>query len=380
VSFAEIQHQDRAVGELQSVLAADRVPHGFIFCGPAGVGKALTARALAATLLCDAPKKGRGKRPALGPCGTCDQCRLSGRDNHPDLSWFRKPSGSAVFPIDVVTRRDKSPDGPTINESAQLTPMQARCRVTIIEDAELMNAAAANAFLKTFEEAPDGAYLVLLVTSLDRLLPTIRSRGRLIRFGALPSAFIAELLKRDGAMSAGDAATLSRFAEGSMDLAAALARSEFLQLHREVLDALPAMDRGGALALADALAAWATEQADNEAQLEVDDTASSKEKKRQVTVERNTLRRTYLKRSLGMLASVFRDALLAKSGAGDGLQNVSARTLIEHYAGALPMATLERGVGRFLTYQTYVDRNVHVQLLMENACLELADLLAPARR
>lgn len=380
MSFSEIRHQDRAVRALQRALAADRVPHGFIFCGPPGVGKALTARALAKVLLCDAPKTGRAKAPTPRACGKCPQCRLADRHSHPDLNWFTKPPGSAGFPVGVVTRRDDSPlAGPTINESAQLTAMQARCRVTVIEDAEWMTRSAANAFLKTFEEAPDGSYLILLVTSLDRLLPTIRSRGRLIRFGTLPEEFIAELLQRDHARSAADALTLARFAEGSIRVAASLARSQFLDLRRETMRILPALDRAAALGLADAIGAWAAEQADDEAQLEADEDARIKDKKK-AKVEQNTLKRLYLKRALAMLAGVFRDAVLARAGRPDSeLQNADAAAFIRKLADALPPETAQHAVRRCLQYQTFVDYNVHIQLLLENACLETADWLAAAR-
>lgn len=367
MSFADIRHQPRAVAALESVLATGRVPHGFIFCGPAGVGKALTARALARTLLCDEPKKGRGKAAAVQACGKCPQCRLMARDSHPDLTWFRRPPERAALTIGVVTRRNDSPEGRTINESVQLKPMQARCRVTVVEDAEQMNLAAANAFLKTFEEAPEGAYLVLLVTTLDRLLPTIRSRGRLVWFGALPEEFVAELLVRDCGLPARDAAVLARFSEGSMEQAAALARSEFLAMRRRVLEALPGLDRAAALELADALGAWATEQARGEVETKA-------------KVEENQLRRLYLKRALALLAGVFRDALLAGSGAdGGGLRNADAAQFIQRVAAAVPAEAVERAVARLIEYQTFVDRNVHVQLLLENACLEVCDLLAPVR-
>ena len=364
---------------LEGVLSSDRVPHAIIFCGPAGVGKAMTARGLAKILLCDAPKKLRGAGASPEPCNACDQCRHVDRNSHPDLMWFRRPAGRAEFPINVVTRRDDSPDGQTVNESAQLTAMQARNRVTVIEDAELMNEEASNAFLKTFEEAPEGSYLVLLVTSLDRLLPTIRSRGRLIRFSALPDEFVVELLRRDASLSAADAGTLARFAEGSMERAASLARSEFLKLHGEVMAALPTLDRAAALVLADAVEAWATEQAESEAQLKAGESSTSKAKQR-ATVEKNTLRRGYLKRALSMLGSVLQDALLTSVGArGESLRNASAGSLVRRLAETVPHDRLRKGVERFIEYETYVDRNVHTQLLVENACLELSDLMAPAR-
>ena len=349
---------------LARTLSAERVPHGFIFCGPAGVGKALAAKALGKTLLCAKPKRGRGAHGPREACGKCEQCRLVERDSHPDLYWFRKPPERAELPIALVTRRQGSPEGPTINESVQLKPMMAESRVTIVEDAELMNEEAANAFLKTFEEAPEGAYLILVVTTLERLLPTIRSRGRLLRFAALPDEFVAKLLERDHGMSAEEAQQAARFAEGSMAQAAALARSNFVAFRGEVMTALAGLDRLKALALADAIDAWAGEQARSEAE----------NKEAKTKVEENFLRRQYVKRALGLLAGVFRDALLvAAEGDGAKLLNADAGELIGRLARELPREKIEEAVQRFHEYQTYVDRNAHIQLLLENACLELAE-------
>ena len=137
MSFSEIQHQQQAVDALQGAMRSNRLPHAYIFCGPPGVGKALTARALARFLLCDAPLVDQPTGHA-DACGRCRQCQLSDHQSHPDLTVYRKPATAALFPIDMVTRRPSSADTPTINESVQYTPMQAARRVTIIDDAELM--------------------------------------------------------------------------------------------------------------------------------------------------------------------------------------------------------------------------------------------------
>jgi len=367
VSFAELQHQPSAAAALEAALAAERVPHAFIFCGPAGVGKALAARLLARTLLCERPKTGRGKHPTVAACGSCPQCLLCDAGTHPDLNWFAKPADRAELPISLVTRRDDSPQGLTINESVQLKPMQAACRVTVIEDAEEMNASAANAFLKTFEESPQGSYLVLLVTSLDTLLPTIRSRGQLVRFRSLPHRFVADLLARDTGLGADEAAVLARFSEGSIQRAAALARSDFLALRRDVLAALPAAGRAEALVIADAVMEWASRQAGEQ------QTTGKK-------VEENELRRTHLKRALDLMGSLLRDALVAATAGPEAdLINADATPLVQRIAQRLAPDALERGLRRMIEYQTYVDRNVHNALLIENACLHMADLLAPLR-
>lgn len=360
--FSEIRHQEAALSAIAGAFASDRLPHGFIFCGPSGVGKALAARALANVLMCDAPKRGHSKTGAPEPCGQCDQCRLTEREAHPDLNWFRRSAEKSELTIDVVTRRPKSPDGFTINESVQFKPMQARCRVTVVEDAELMNGPAANAFLKTFEEAPEGSYLVLLVTALDRLLPTIRSRGRLVRFRALPDAFVSELLARDHKLSATDAAVVARFAEGSMERAAELVRSDFAALRRKVLETLTRLDGPAALNLADEINDWASEQAKSEIQTDA-------------KVEENTLRRLYLKRALALVASLMRDAALVRAGVPQAqLMNPDAAALIGQLAARLTPEALHGAARQFVDWQTAVDRNAHNQLLMENACLELSRL------
>src|SRR5687768_5615397 len=78
-TFQSILGQDSAIAWLQQTYRTDRLPHGLIFGGPAGVGKGTTARALAAIHLCLAPT-------GTAPCGACDSCRVLAADNHPDFA------------------------------------------------------------------------------------------------------------------------------------------------------------------------------------------------------------------------------------------------------------------------------------------------------
>src|SRR5438270_13955942 len=83
ISFANILDQKQAVEWLQRAYEADRLPDGMIFAGPVGVGKATTAAALAALVLCEQPKTNDA-------CGQCDSCRVLVADNHPDLRGLTK--------------------------------------------------------------------------------------------------------------------------------------------------------------------------------------------------------------------------------------------------------------------------------------------------
>ncbi len=404
MSFSLIKHQQQAVAALQGAIRTNRMPHGFIFCGPAGVGKALTASALARYLLCEQPVQ--TKDGLADSCGACKQCVMADHGTHPDLSMFAKPAEAAQFPINLVTRREGSPESPTINESVQLKPMQAARRVTIIEDAESMTEAAANAFLKTFEEAPDGSFLILLVTSLDRLLPTIRSRGRLIRFRTLPVEFVAELLIDQGLpsdkaggqpvaeagagrgrktarsgtatatakaskdaplptkpVSPEEAEVLANWSDGSIAQARSLASCNFAELREKIFRILPTLDRLAALEMAETIDSWVATQAEEQARTKA-------------AVEKNSLRRRYLKLALALLASVFRDSLvLVHAGPQSLLTNIDAEPLLEEVARSLPSTELEAIIARLLECQTLVDRNAHIQLLLENACLDVADTM-----
>lgn len=155
----------------------DQAPHALLLSG--GTPGVLTrvAEALAAGLLCDAPL------PAGFACGACAACRLLAAGNHPDLLWLvpgqgdeaagRKPS--AWIRIESVRE---------LIGMLALSPHHAARRVAVIEPAEAMNAATANALLKVLEEPPPGNLLLLISLRPMRLLPTIRSRCLQLRLSA----------------------------------------------------------------------------------------------------------------------------------------------------------------------------------------------------
>jgi DNA polymerase III subunit delta' len=189
-TFDDIFGQDAAVEFLRRALRADRLPHALIFAGPAGVGKGTTARALGKLFLCEKPKADR-------PCGQCDSCRVFDADNHPDfhlvyrqLIRLEKESSKAkLLPVDVVRDFVVAP--------ANRKPSMGRGKVFVVEEAELMNAMAQNALLKTLEEPYGRALIVLLTDQPGALLPTIRSRSQVVRFGALDEQVVVrELVKR----------------------------------------------------------------------------------------------------------------------------------------------------------------------------------------
>ncbi|WP_223295198.1 DNA polymerase III subunit delta' [Allochromatium vinosum] len=158
---------DAIWSRLQAARAADRLAHGLLISGPNGVGKRALARALAQSLLCQTPS-------AQGlACGQCADCRLLAAGSHPDLIEVGPDpeSKSGEIPIDAVR---------LFAERESLTPSRALFKVVLIDPADRLNQAAANALLKTLEEPTGHTVLCLIGERIGRLPATIRSRCLLI--------------------------------------------------------------------------------------------------------------------------------------------------------------------------------------------------------
>lgn len=209
---------------LRRLLETDRLPHALLFSGPEGVGKRRTAEALAAALLCSSPAAGH-------PCGTCESCRAFSRGIHPDF-FFVVPEavGKGARSIRIEAMRAL---GSALARPPELAPRQ----VALIDDAQRMNEAAANSFLKTLEE-PTGDVVFLLVTGMRAaLLDTIVSRCLEIPFGPLALPELSEVLRRHG-VEAEEAAALATLADGSAGRALALHAEGALRRREEAVSLL----------------------------------------------------------------------------------------------------------------------------------------------
>lgn len=209
---------------LRRLLETDRLPHALLFSGSEGVGKRRTAEALAATLLCSSPAAGH-------PCGTCESCRAFSWGIHPDF-FFVVPEavGKGARSIRIEAMRAL---GSALARPPELAPRQ----VALIDDAQRMNEAAANSFLKTLEE-PTGDVVFLLVTGMRAaLLDTIVSRCLEIPFGPLALPELSEVLRRHG-VEAEEAAALAALADGSAGRALALHAEGALRRREEAVSLL----------------------------------------------------------------------------------------------------------------------------------------------
>jgi DNA polymerase-3 subunit delta' len=182
VPLADIVGHAPVVALLRQAVSARRVPQSLLFAGPEGVGKHAVAIALAQAVNC--PRQQHGDA-----CGTCATCQRIARGQHSDVTVVDRGDEAS---IKIRTLRER------VLESVNYRPFEASRRVFIIDPADAMTVEAQDALLKTLEEPPSAAILILISAYADTLQPTILSRCRRLRFGLLVEADVARVLKAQG--------------------------------------------------------------------------------------------------------------------------------------------------------------------------------------
>ncbi|HET9579745.1 MAG TPA: DNA polymerase III subunit delta' [Usitatibacter sp.] len=221
-------------------LLADRtrLPHALLVQGPTGIGKTAFARALAAGVLCEAPRDGLA-------CGSCPSCHWFSQGNHPDYREVVPEAAAEEEPEPAegeAARTDKAEKAKSlvikieqirdVADFVALTTHRAGYRVLVIRPAETLHPAAANALLKTLEEPPPHTLIVLVSDRPSRLLPTIRSRCRALVLDKPPREAALRWLRAEGVE--GPEAALAA-AGGAPLLARELAQPEEAELRRRIV-------------------------------------------------------------------------------------------------------------------------------------------------
>ncbi len=169
MSFNDIVNQELAKKILISAIKENKVNHSYLFFGPEGSGKKLTALEFIKALNCLEEKENR-------PCDSCSSCKRISKYLHPDMMSV-SPSGSKqVIGIDAIRN---------VEQFAQLKSFEAKYKVVLIDRPEKLTKEAGNSFLKTLEEPPANVIIILLTTFPDKILPTIVSRCQKIKFLSL---------------------------------------------------------------------------------------------------------------------------------------------------------------------------------------------------
>jgi len=240
VSSANGEHRwktvghDAAVATIAAAVTAGRVPHAWLVTGPEGVGRTTLALDLAASLNCESDQP-------TPPCGLCASCRRIQSRSHPDVLVADMAWQATMVPPTTGdrgrTRTRFSIDSVRALRADIVTrPMLGRWKLQILDDAGLFGEEAPEAFLKTLEEPPPFAVIVLVATSPDQVRDTIRSRCRNVELGLVARADIEAELLRLGA-DATRAALLARIARGRIAWAIdALTMPDLVTKRREALE------------------------------------------------------------------------------------------------------------------------------------------------
>jgi DNA polymerase-3 subunit delta' len=249
--------QEKAISALQQAYVGDKVAHAYIFAGPDGVGKFTTAKEFAKLLLCANPVE-RGD--FNDSCGKCDSCRAFEAGSHPDFEHIYKEllkftkegkekDTPLEFPIDVVRE--------FVIEKVKNKPGLSKRRIFVLTEAEKLNNESQNCLLKVLEEPPGYCCLILICTKPERLLPTIRSRCQILRFGPVAEERIIAKLNEFG-LDENRAKFFARFSAGSLGLASTYARLEkaeanLYQTKTELLNTFAGLQYKDSIELAEGL-------------------------------------------------------------------------------------------------------------------------------
>ena len=214
--FQDIIGQEQICEHLQTALKLQKVSHAYIINGERNSGKKFIARIFAMALQCT----GEGEKP----CQVCRSCRQALSENHPDIIRITHEKPNSIGVEDIRTQ---------VNNDMGIKPYQGPYKVYLIEEAEKMTVQAQNALLKTLEEPPEYAVIIILTTNLETLLPTILSRCVVLNMKPVKDEQIKSFLMKEMEIPDYKADVCVAFARGNVGKARLLAKSEEFDKVRE---------------------------------------------------------------------------------------------------------------------------------------------------
>jgi len=222
MSFKDIIGQEKAVNILLNSLKEGKVSPSYMFIGSEGVGKKFTAIEFAKIISC------LNLNNNLEACDTCNICNKINKQCCPDLKIIEPIKGS----IRIEQIRE-------LRREIDLKPFENRKKIYIIDKAEEMTIEASNCLLKTIEEPPDYAIIILICINTDSILPTIISRCQLIKFRLIDSSKIRKILLNKINLEESKAELVSKLAQGSIGKAFKLiSNKEYFNRREKLLDYL----------------------------------------------------------------------------------------------------------------------------------------------
>lgn len=224
--FKDIVGHEQIIEHLKAAIEMGKVSHAYILNGPDLSGKMMIAEAFARALLCE-------KQDPDG-CGECRSCRQSDDRNNPDIIYVKHDKPNTISVDDIRTQ---------LNNDIVIKPYSNQYKIYIVDEAEKMNQQAQNALLKTIEEPPAYAVIMLLTTNADSFLQTIRSRCITLNLKSVKNDVIKSYLMTEKKIPDYQADVCAAFAQGVVGKAIKLASSDdFNELKESALSLIKRLD------------------------------------------------------------------------------------------------------------------------------------------
>lgn len=316
--FSNIAGHSKAIAAIRRILDSGRVAHAYLFTGPEGIGKKKVATAFIEALFCGGNEG----------CGQCPSCRKIAGNNHPDIHTI-EPDGQFIK-VDQVRELQKA---------LAFRPYEAQRKACIIDGADRFNPSSGNSLLKTLEEPPGNALMILLASYPDAVLSTIRSRCQIIPFSGIPEEEIAAFLEQNGTeqASAKIAASLSG---GSMSKALSLCNEEIMSERTDIINRACSLSTGN--------------------MSELFAFGELFDKDREKTVQ-----------AIELLTGFWRDMLHLASGSSE-LANNDMMQLLQREAGKRTTESILRGIEALGRTRQAILRNGNIRLTMDVLGMQLA--------
>ncbi|MFA6350386.1 MAG: DNA polymerase III subunit delta' [Candidatus Omnitrophota bacterium] len=316
--FKDIKGQSRPIELLQGYLKTGQVPGAFLFCGPEGVGKNLTALNFAQALNClESPNDA---------CGGCASCVKISKKDHPDIHEI-SAQDSEDIKIDQVRG---------LKKSINLRPYEGRKKVFIINDAHRLNPESSNALLKVLEEPPENSLIILITSKPQLLFKTIISRCQMIRFYPLNRDILRDILVRDYSVPVKEAHYLSFYCEGKLGSALKIKDEDVLNFKNSVIDNFSIFRDSSFI---DGL---------------------SKQERQEIASQIN------------ILAGWFRDVYFAKIGMpASSFINQDRQDIIQRESGRYSQIEIDEIVSTLTKSLMFLEGNINTKLLLSNLRIEI---------
>ncbi len=328
MSFKNISCQNRIIELFQNAFANDRLAHAYVFTGQEGVGKSSFSRELAKAIFC--------RREGIDACVVCHTCQRIASNNFSDIHLVLPEKNSRVIKIEQLKY---------LQDFLRIKPLESRHKMVIIQSADKMNEEASNCLLKTLEEPPLYAIMILTATSLESVKETIRSRCQIIRFSPLSMDVVKNILINQYQLDNKQAEQVAFIANGSIKRAVWLSQAGAVEKKTWLVEQLLKLECKDNLTFSKELVnTW-----------HIQDTEILEEK------------RSYVKELLFSFLMYYRDLLVCKTGRQElPIYHDEWKAALTAKSQAVSEDVLFRIIHIIKTTFEYLDQNANIALLLEN--------------